>query len=164
MTPTQTLDPAMPDPETLEPETPDPVPTSSAPRPRTQRPERRWAVRVAAAAQEAPPQPAPAMEEAFRDPPQSARPRVWWHWMNGNISKDGIAKDLEWMKRVGIGGLQNFDANLNTPQVVDKRLVYMTPEWKDAFRFAARKADSLDLELAIARGFTVLSDVSARRG
>jgi hypothetical protein len=45
------------------------------------------------------------------------------------------------MKAVGIGGLQNFDVNLNTPQVVDKRLVYMTPEWKDAFRFAAQEAD-----------------------
>ncbi len=86
----------------------------------------------------------------FRDPPMEARPRVWWHWMNGNISKDGIAKDMAWMKRVGIGGLQNFDADLDTPQVVDKRLVYMTPEWKDAFRFAASEADRLGLELAIA--------------
>ncbi|MFK4873044.1 glycosyl hydrolase [Novosphingobium sp. ZW T3_23] len=90
------------------------------------------------------------LEEQFRDPPNSARPRVWWHWMNGNISKDGIAKDMAWMKRVGIGGLQNFDANLQTPQVVDKRLVYMTPEWKDAFRFAAHEADRQGLELAIA--------------
>ncbi|MGK6320377.1 glycosyl hydrolase [Sphingomonas sp. DT-204] len=88
--------------------------------------------------------------EAFRDPPAAARPRVWWHWMNGNISKDGIRKDLEWMKRTGIAGLQNFDANLITPQIVDKRLVYMTPEWKDAFRYAANLADQLDLELAIA--------------
>ncbi|SLK02966.1 glycosyl hydrolase [Novosphingobium mathurense] len=92
----------------------------------------------------------PSLEEAFNDPPNSARPRVWWHWMNGNITKDGIRKDLEWMKRVGIGGLQNFDANLQTPQIVDHRLVYMTPEWKDAFRFAAHEADRLDLELAIA--------------
>ncbi|WP_395391085.1 glycosyl hydrolase [Novosphingobium sp. BL-8A] len=90
------------------------------------------------------------LEEQFRDPPNSARPRVWWHWMNGNISKDGIAKDMAWMKRVGIGGLQNFDANLQTPQVVDHRLVYMTPEWKDAFRFAAHEADRQGLELAIA--------------
>lgn len=93
---------------------------------------------------------APTLEEAFRDPPNSARPRVWWHWMNGNISKDGIAKDIDWMKRMGIGGLQNFDANLQTPQVVDHRLVYMTPEWKDAFRFAAQEADKAGLELAIA--------------
>ncbi len=92
----------------------------------------------------------PTLEEQFRDPPNSARPRVWWHWMNGNIDKDGIAKDLAWMKRVGIGGLQNFDANLQTPQLVEKRLVYMTPEWKDAFRFTAQETDRLGLELAIA--------------
>jgi hypothetical protein len=70
--------------------------------------------------------------------------------MNGNITQDGIAKDLAWMKRVGIGGLQNFDASIATPQIVDKRLVYMTPEWKKAFSFAASEADRLGLELAIA--------------
>lgn len=90
------------------------------------------------------------LEEQFRDPPAEARPRVWWHWMNGNISKDGIAKDLAWMKQVGIGGAQTFDANIQTPQIVPERLIYMTPEWKDAFRFAASDADRLGLELGIA--------------
>ena len=74
-----------------------------------------------------------ALKSGFENPPQSARPRVWWHWMNGNITKEGIKLDLEWMHRVGLGGFQNFDAALDTPQVVDKRLVYMTPEWKEAF-------------------------------
>ena len=73
--------------------------------------------------------------------PQGARPRVWWHWMNGNITKEGIKLDLEWMHRVGLGGFQNFDAALATPQVVDNRLVYMTPEWKDAFKYATTLAD-----------------------
>ncbi|WP_343610791.1 glycosyl hydrolase [Novosphingobium sp.] len=91
-----------------------------------------------------------SLEQQFRDPPQSARPRVWWHWMNGNITKDGIAKDLAWMKSVGIGGAQTFDVNLMTPTIVQKRLAYMTPEWKDAFRFAASEADRLGLELGIA--------------
>jgi hypothetical protein len=90
------------------------------------------------------------LETGFKDPPAAARPRVWWHWMNGNITKDGIQKDLEWMKRVGIGGFQNFDASLSTPQVVSKRLVYMTPEWKDAFKFTTELADELGLEMAIA--------------
>ena len=57
------------------------------------------------------------LEASFAAPPASARPRVWWHWMNGNITKEGIREDMEWMKRVGIGGLQNFDANLLTPQI-----------------------------------------------
>lgn len=46
----------------------------------------------------------------FLDPPQEARPRVWWHWMNGNVTQDGIYKDLMWMNRVGISGFHNFDA------------------------------------------------------
>src|SRR5579862_4310260 len=86
----------------------------------------------------------------FQNPPDSARPRVWWHWMNGNITKEGIKADLEWMKRVGIAGFQNFDASLSTPQVVEKRLVYMTPEWKDAFHYTVGLADRLGLEMAIA--------------
>src|SRR5512133_539101 len=86
------------------------------------------------------------LETGVRKPPHSARPRVWWHWMNGNNSKEGIKLDLEWMKRAGIAGFQNFDAALNTPQIVDKRLVYMTPEWKEAFRYAAVMADQLGLE------------------
>ncbi len=104
----------------------------------------------ALAQEAAPAAPQPSLEEQFRDPPNSARPRVWWHWMNGNITEDGIAKDMAWMKRVGIGGMQNFDAALMTPQIVDKRLVYMTPEWKQAFKFAASEADRLGLELTIA--------------
>ena len=89
-------------------------------------------------------------EAEFRDPPEEARPRVWWHWLNGNISKDGISKDLAWMKRIGIGGVQTFDVNFQTPDVVENRLISMTPEWKDAFRFAAAEADRLGLELTIA--------------
>ncbi|ADV83038.1 glycosyl hydrolase [Terriglobus saanensis] len=88
--------------------------------------------------------------KGFETPPSSAQPRVWWHWMNGNISKEGIKLDLEWMHRSGIAGFQNFDAALETPQVVDKRLVYMTPEWKDAFKYATTLADSLGMEEAIA--------------
>jgi hypothetical protein len=90
------------------------------------------------------------LETGFENPPAEARPRVWWHWMNGNITKEGIKLDLEWMKRVGIGGFQNFDASLFPDQVVEKRLVYMTPEWKDAFSYAATLADQLGLEMAIA--------------
>jgi len=90
------------------------------------------------------------LEQGFRQPPDSAKPRVWWHWMNGNISKEGIKLDLEWMHRVGLGGFQNFDAALATPQVVDHRLAYMTPEWKDAFKYATTLADQLGMEEAIA--------------
>lgn len=86
----------------------------------------------------------------FQTPPNTAKPRVWWHWMNGNITKDGVEKDLLWMHRSGIGGFQNFDAAMATPQIVEKRLAYMTPAWIDVFKRTAKLADSLKLEMAIA--------------
>jgi hypothetical protein len=49
-------------------------------------------------------------------------------------------QDIDWMSRSGLGGLQNFDAEMMTPQLVAKRLPYMSPDWADAFRFAARLA------------------------
>lgn len=90
------------------------------------------------------------LQQGFQTPPDAAKPRVWWHWMNGNITKEGITKDLEWMKRVGIGGFQNFDASLFTPNVTPKKLVFMTPEWKDAFKHTTDLAEKLGLEMAIA--------------
>ncbi len=95
-------------------------------------------------------QAADPLRSGFENPPSGARPRVWWHWMNGNISKEGIKLDLEWMHRAGLGGFQNFDAALSTPLVVPHRLVYMTPEWKDAFKSAITLGDQLGFEMAIA--------------
>src|ERR1700754_5000053 len=100
----------------------------------------------ASAAPEAPEAPEDVLLTQFRDPPPAARPRVWWHWMNGNITKEGIRRDLEWMKRIGIGGVDATDASIDTPQVVDKRLVYMSPEWKSAFRYAVGLAGQFGLE------------------
>lgn len=91
-----------------------------------------------------------ALYKGFLNPDNAARPRVWWHWMNGNITKDGISKDLHWMKRSGIVGFHNFDAGLETPQVVEHRIPYMTAEWKDAFRYMLGVADSLGMEVTIA--------------
>ena len=90
------------------------------------------------------------LQEGWNNPPQSARTRVWWHWMNGNITKDGVRKDLEWMKRIGLGGVHNFDAALGTPTIVDKRLIYMDEGWQDAFACAVETADELGLEFTIA--------------
>jgi len=91
-----------------------------------------------------------ALLHGFVDPPNEARPRVWWHWMNGNISAEGIKLDLEWMHRVGVGGVTIFEGAINTPQVVPHRLIYMTPEWKQAFNTAVTTARSMNMEVAIA--------------
>ncbi|MEJ2108556.1 MAG: glycosyl hydrolase [Acidobacteriota bacterium] len=89
------------------------------------------------------------MEEGFVNPPDEARPRVWWHWTGGNVTKEGITKDLEWMKRVGIGGAQIADIGMEGGQVIENKILFFTPEWFDAVRHAAAEADRLGLELTI---------------
>lgn len=89
------------------------------------------------------------MKDGFSSPPSHVRPQIWWHWMNGNITKDGIRKDIEWFNRIGLGGFHVFDASFSTPQVVEERLVYMTEQWQDAFRYAIDLADSLGLDVTI---------------
>jgi hypothetical protein len=86
----------------------------------------------------------------FVTPPDAARPRTWWHWMDGNVAPDGIRQDLAWMKRVGLGGLQQIDASLQTPRVVPERIVYGSPAWQANLRLAAAEAERLGLEFGIA--------------
>ena len=43
-----------------------------------------------------------ALRVGFANPPASAHPQTWWHWMNGNVTREGITADLEAMHRVGI--------------------------------------------------------------
>lgn len=88
--------------------------------------------------------------EGFRNPPKSARPQVWWHWMNGNVSEEGARLDLEWLHRIGIGGVQLFEAGLEAPTVVPHRLVYMSPAWKSALRASVASASRLGLDFTIA--------------
>jgi len=35
------------------------------------------------------------LQSNFKNPPNSAKPRTWMHAMSGNMSKAGMAKDLE---------------------------------------------------------------------
>ncbi|NIB43419.1 glycoside hydrolase [Pseudomaricurvus alkylphenolicus] len=88
--------------------------------------------------------------EGFSEPPNGTRPLVWWHWMNGNVTREGIEADLLWMHQVGIGGVQNFDASLNTPLIVDERVSYMTPAWQELFNFALDEAGKYNFEFGIA--------------
>src|ERR1035438_6631265 len=93
--------------------------------------------------------PGDALEQGFKNPPEAAKPRTWWHWTNGNITKEGISKDLDWMKRAGIGGMQLADVASGSGQTVEKKILFGSPEWLDAVRHAASEADRLGLEMTI---------------
>jgi hypothetical protein len=92
---------------------------------------------------------ADAFDQGFVDPPDSAKPRTWWHWTGGNVTKEGITKDLEWMKRVGIAGAQLADVSFGSGQTVEKKIEFGSPEWLECVRYAASEAQRLGLELTI---------------
>ena len=41
------------------------------------------------------------LEDGFRNPPDSAKPHVWYHMMNGNVTKEGITCDFEALAKAG---------------------------------------------------------------
>jgi hypothetical protein len=87
-----------------------------------------------------------ALAQGFVNPPDSARPHTWWHWMNGMVSKEGITADLEAMKRVGIGGAEIFNVHQDSPE---GPAPFMSQPWRDMIRHAVNEAHRLDLQLCI---------------
>jgi hypothetical protein len=86
---------------------------------------------------------------SFQVPPHAWAPRVWWHWMSPNITKDGVIKDLDWMKRTGIGGFHQFTGDGSGSVYVPDPAVYMTREFKDAWRTAIEGAAERGLEATL---------------
>lgn len=84
--------------------------------------------------------------KGFQNPPDSAKPHTWWHWMNGNVTREGITADLEAMKRVGVGGAQVFDVDCGIPA---GPVEFMGSDWRKMILHATREADRLGLELCI---------------
>lgn len=85
------------------------------------------------------------LEQDFKNPPPAAKARTWWHWLNGNVTKEGITADLEAMKKVGIQEAQIFNVDGGLPQGPIK---YLSSEWLALFKHAAEEAKRLGLELA----------------
>ncbi|MDB6066797.1 MAG: putative glycosylhydrolase [Pedosphaera sp.] len=86
------------------------------------------------------------LQSGFLNPPDAAKPQTWWHWMNGNITKEGITADLEAMKQVGLGGatIVNVDCDIPSGPVA-----FMSPEWREDFKFAVQEANRLGLKLCV---------------
>ena len=70
---------------------------------------------------------------SFRNPPDSARPWVYWMWTDGNVAREGITADLEAMRRVGIGGVLVGDVDCSVPP---GPVAFMTPPWRELFKHA----------------------------
>ena len=84
------------------------------------------------------------LERDFLAPPASARPWVYWFWLNGNITSNGVTADLEAMKRVGIGGVLIMEVDQGTPR---GDAAFGSPRWRGLFEHVCGEAHRLGLEV-----------------
>jgi hypothetical protein len=87
---------------------------------------------------------AAGLSKGFQNPPDSARPWVYWFWLNGNITREGITADLESMRRVGIGGVLIMEVEQGTPPGPAR---FAGPQWRELFKFVLTEAHRLGLEV-----------------
>src|ERR1035438_4258634 len=80
------------------------------------------------------------LAKGFVSPPQSAKPWVYWFWLDGNIAREGITADLEAMRRVGIGGVLIMEVDQGAPKGPAR---FASPEWRELFKFMLAEADRL---------------------
>ena len=92
------------------------------------------------------------LEAGFRNPPAEAGIRCFWWWLNSNVTKEAITRDLEEMKAKGFSGALIFDAD-GSGQRGNRRVpagpVFASPEWTELFVHACREAKRLGLELSL---------------
>jgi len=89
------------------------------------------------------------LERRFVSPPDSARPWVYWYFMDGNMTREGLTADLEAMKQAGIGGAIFLEVGIGIPR---GPVEFMSPEWQALFSHAASEADRLGIEIAVGTG------------
>ncbi|RYY54959.1 MAG: glycoside hydrolase family 2 [Chitinophagaceae bacterium] len=89
--------------------------------------------------------PEPLWLDTFRSP-GSMQLSVYWYWISDNISKEGVEKDLEAMKRVGIN--RAFMSNIDGGGPVGKVRIF-SDEWWSILHAALKKATELDIEIGL---------------
>jgi len=93
-----------------------------------------------------------SLETVWTNPPTSARLRAYWWWLNGNVTKAAITRDLEEMKAKGFGGAVIVDAN-GAEQSGNDRVphgpTFFSPEWRVLYKHALHEANRLGLEMSL---------------
>ena len=90
------------------------------------------------------------LEQAFETPPDSARPWVYWYFMDGNTTREGMKADLDAMKKAGIGGVLILEIGAGRPP--RGPVEFLSPKWLELFGYAIAEADRLGIEVAVGTG------------
>jgi hypothetical protein len=91
-----------------------------------------------------------AIETGFKTVPDSIQTSVYWYWLSDNISKDGVIKDLESMKKVGIN--RAFIGNIGLGDVPNGKVKFLSDEWWDILHTALKTATRLNIKIGLFNG------------
>lgn len=92
------------------------------------------------------------LRAGFLEPPQAAKARCYWWWLNGNTTADTITRDLEGMKSRGFGGAILVDADGSGQQgnlEVPAGPAIGSPQWLKLFVHALAVAQKLGLQISL---------------
>lgn len=92
--------------------------------------------------------PAARLKSLFQSPPESAKPWVFWYWLQASVTRDGILRNLEAMKAAGLGGAYLMPVK-GGPSYIDHPVVQLTPEWWDMVKYAMKEARRLKFKLGM---------------
>lgn len=90
------------------------------------------------------------LETGFAKPPEETKPWVYWYWIDNNISREGITRDLEAMSRVGIGAaligniIQQADHQTQVGTVK-----VLSSEWWSMIEHAIREGGRLGVDIGL---------------
>ena len=93
-----------------------------------------------------------ALREGFLNPPASARPMVRWWWFGAAVEKTEILRELQQMKRNGIGGAELafvYPMVLDDPAAGLKNLPFLSSPMLDAVRYAQAQGRALGLRIDV---------------
>jgi hypothetical protein len=90
-----------------------------------------------------------SLESGFKQPADAYKPWTWWHWMNGHVTRQSITRDLEEMKRSGLGGFGLWNTHEGIPKGPVK---YGSPEWWDLVEHTMDEAERLGLAMEMFNG------------
>lgn len=90
------------------------------------------------------------LETSFKTVPDSVKIGVYWYWISNNISKEGVIRDLQSMKKVGIN--RAFIGNVALPEVAEGNVKVLSDEWWDIVHTALKTATELGIEIGIFNG------------
>jgi len=88
-----------------------------------------------------------ALERGFAAPPESTKPYTYWYWISGNVTREGITRDLEAMRRVGIG--EAFVADVDALPNSRGPVRVLSPEWYSLVQHAIHEGRRLGVHIGV---------------